>query len=192
MSPRVRLLTVRAQCQFPSAAMLNAGGCTYGTAEERARWRVRHFERNRRHGWPSGYRDPDYCSRTAKWQIDGGLHLCALHAGAEALHVLMTGRAPPEQGDDEMAKMSISQTLGLPGHLADGGTLKNMREHAARIRDEIDETSKEVGGDPWRSVRYREALRVIELVDGFKELALGHYNPPIAVPPDDDLPEKSR
>lgn len=168
---RVRTLSVPHQCEWPSDRMFNKGGCSYGTDEEKAAWRAQHMPI-----WKPG-RDPGFCSRAAKMMIEGR-RLCPLHAGQVALEIVRG--MPAEEGEDEMKKTSITEALGLSKHLVDGGTLRNLREHAARLRDEIYETSREVGGDPWRSVRYREALRVVELVDGFSELAAGHYNPPMA------------
>jgi len=166
------------QCQYPSERMLNGGGCTYGTAAERAAWRVEHFQRRRLQGWPTGKRDPDFCARSAKWVIDGGLHLCALHAGAEALEVVMTGREPPEQGEETMVKQSVSAALGLAALLEDGGALRNLAGHAQRIADDIAATALEVGGQPWASPRYRDASAVADKVAELGRIADGTYNHP--------------
>ncbi len=166
------------QCQFPSERMLNGGGCTYGTAQERAQWRVEHFQRRRLQGWPTGKRDPDFCARSAKWVIDGGLHLCALHAGAEALEIVMTGRGAPEAGEDDVTKPSVSTSLGLAAMLADGGPLANLRGHAQRIADDIAATALEVGGQPWASPRYRDASAVAGKVHELEKIADGTYNHP--------------
>lgn len=157
------------QCQYPSSRMLNLGGCTYGTAEERAQWRRLHTADLK----PG--RDPNFCVRAAKWQIDGGPHLCALHAGADALEIVMRGNVAPNQGEDEMAKNTLGVTIGLPGTLEPGGALCNLRGHALRIADEIRETAREVGGKPQNSGRYNDAVAVVSLIDQLAQISKGVY-----------------
>ena len=173
------------QCQYPSERMLNGGGCTYGTAAERAAWRVEHFQRRRLQGWPTGKRDPDFCARSAKWVIDGGLHLCALHAGAEALEVVMTGRVAPEQGESEMVKKTTGEALGLLDLLEDGKALANLRGHSLRIAEDIAEAARETGGRAEKSSRYLDAVHVAELVDELERIADGSYEHTVAADPGD-------
>lgn len=165
------------QCQYPSSRMLNLGGCTYGTAEERAQWRRLHTADLK----PG--RDPNFCVRAAKWQIDGGPHLCALHAGADALEIVRRGNVAPNQGEDEMAKNTLGVTIGLPGTLEPGGALCNLRGHALRIADEIRETAREVGGDPENSARYNDATEVVRLIDQLEQISLGTYVHVLAAKP---------
>lgn len=76
------------QCSFAATDMLNMGGCTYGTPQERLAWRTTHMGKRQR------LLDPMCCSRQAKYSVAGDA-LCALHAGQAALAVCLAIRLEP-------------------------------------------------------------------------------------------------
>lgn len=74
-----------------------------------------------------------------------------------------------------MPKATVSTALGLPDLLADGGALRNLKGHAQRIADDIKAAAEETGGKPHRSMRYNDAMTVVEMIETIERVANGSH-----------------
>jgi hypothetical protein len=90
-----------------------------------------------------------------------------------------------------MSKERVSDAVGLPRLLGDGGSLSQLHGHCERIAADIRHAAEETGGDAWRSPRYKDAKAIVEQVGNLQAIASGVFkhadDSPQAIDQTDDV-----